>query len=96
MVDQTRKSSVPSLSAVIRRVSILERKMAAVDLYIKDARDSAASAAQQSTEILDFLKTTRQLRKHLRTAIGFGVGLLSAAGIGNPAVLHFLGSVFGH
>jgi hypothetical protein len=66
--------------------------MTTVETVATEARDNTAELLALATAargIAGFAK------KHGPRMIAFGTGIMTAAGMGNPAVWHFIGSFFG-
>lgn len=74
------------------RISALETRMTVVETASREA-------ASNSAELLALFRATKGAaafaKKHGPRAVAFVTGVMSAAGLGNPKVLHFIASFFG-
>lgn len=74
------------------RVQALEARMDAVEQGIKTAVDNTA----ELLAIANGAKTVAGfVQRHGPTVLKFGAGVMTAAGVGNPAVWKFITSFFG-
>lgn len=81
------------------RVEKLEARMSETENDVKEAVECSRKAAENSETIIDIVNGAKGVAgffaKHGPRIIAFGVGLMSAAGLGNPQVMAFLASFFG-
>ena len=67
---------------------------------IKEAAHCAREAAENSATIISIMEGAKGVAgfvaKHGPRFVAFGVGLMAAAGMGNPEVLAFLQAFFGN
>jgi hypothetical protein len=76
----------------------LERRVTALEAEMRSVKEAVSDIRENTQHILDFLTSAKTagalVQKHGPRVIAFGVGLLSAAGIGNPQVLAFVKAFF--
>jgi hypothetical protein len=100
-MEQAGKKNVHNIGtrALARRVLALEKDMTAIRASVLEACTQAKTAADNSAELLAITTAAKGIagfaKKHGPRIVAFGTGLMAAAGMGNPAVLHFIRSFFG-
>lgn len=94
------------LSEFERRVSSMEEDIKKMKVDIHTAKNEAMKMQNSirrvnanTEEILRFVKGARKIAgittKHWKTALVFGAGLMTSAGVGNPNVWRFVTQFFG-
>lgn len=79
------------MSGLRNRVRSLEGRMTTVEAVAQEAAANAKISADNTDEILVII---RKAKKHAPKVVVFGAGLMTATGIGNPAVWKFLAAFF--
>lgn len=88
------------------RLTAIEDEMATIKADIAEAKtargimqDDLVSMKNDTAKILDFLtgvdKIGGMARRHWRTILTFGCGIMTAAGLGNPDVIEYVRKFFG-
>lgn len=85
------------------RIDGLENRVGKLELAFSEMKAAHVDAMDQLDAKLDTIVTFVTgantvfgfAKQHWKTAITFGAGIMSALGVGNPAVLNFVSSFFG-
>lgn len=91
--------SVSRFNAIEGRLTKLETTMNNVAAQYDTLKGEVQTAVDNTAEILTIMTGVKKVggiaAKHWKTAIVFGAGIMTSAGIGNPEVLGFIRSFFG-
>lgn len=97
--EQAGATCVGSGGGLEGRVASLEGRMGSVEIAVRSAAADAATAANNTAELLAIANATKSvagfIRRHGPKAISFGCGVMTILGVGNPELWKYVGHFFG-
>lgn len=87
------------LAKVKKDIHVAKNEAMKTDKRLTDVEADLKTVKNNTVEILSFVDGGKKVfgfaKKHWKTGLTFGAGLMTAAGIGNPKILTFISTYFG-